>query len=664
MAQHVHKERSFDAFLSSTPILSELLEHIDVGTKWYFLGTLLHVDEKRLNGIEQLQGHDDTSKTLKMFQHWLTTTPTASRGQVLEALRKRVVNEHTVADKYEKYLKELHDTTYTPPSTEAVSIFQRNIQSLNEALVSPVQVSQLLYCKRCISEATLDEMERMDQRRSLDDKKTVLLTAMQETVSSDYRKLKDIAIALSDIEQTRFIAIGMLNKYEEKIPQDDDSTVVKKQQQEVAGSDEGHASDILRNNYSALSLSITEPVRVAKCLHEEVISDEALSCVMSTRGSVSDSRAVLLKAVRDAVRSNYKHLELFVTVLRKFSETAHIGDTVFEEYRKRFNYGNIEEDEIYVANQKSMSTSSESSSLDDDTHGDHKILFPRDMKNKFEDMRMKFGSTFFKVRRIFTKMKSILNIDEVKELIIIWFPDLKPQLSYTGTIEEVLNVLKRKCSIFNVRPLENLAFEFNIEDAKPVLKSFKEEAKDFCKSVSVSLSLGEELQAVATPSRLLSETVVFVFNWNPDDYTLQDINAMFFELEPLNRYHIQMDKIGTGQSVVVTCYCPAEYTGSLIMAVLDKIQILQKKGLKEFVVSKCSIWNATEVVSVNRDVKDLLIQIHNLKTALKDRDEKITASETELSKLKEQLKALKISLEESQCINGKYSTIYTIISYL
>ena len=101
----------------------------------------------------------------------------------------------------------------TPPSTEAVSILQRNIQSLNEALVSPVQVSQLLYCKRCISEATLDEMERIDQSRSLDDKKTTLLTAMQETVSSDYRKLKDIATVLSDVEETRDIANEIMTKY-------------------------------------------------------------------------------------------------------------------------------------------------------------------------------------------------------------------------------------------------------------------------------------------------------------------------------------------------------------------------------------------------------------------------------------------------------------------
>uniref|UniRef100_A0A1X7UF64 CARD domain-containing protein n=1 Tax=Amphimedon queenslandica TaxID=400682 RepID=A0A1X7UF64_AMPQE len=219
----------------------------------------------------------------------------------------------------------------TPPSTEAISILQRSIQSLNEALVSPVQVSQLLYCKRCISEATLDEMEKIDQRKSLDDKKTTLLTAMQETVSSDYRKLKDIATVLSDVEETRDIANGIMTKYEEKFSHDDNSTVL--QPKEVAtGSNEDRASDILRNNYSALSQSITEPVRMARLLHEEVISDEALSYIISTRGSVSDSRAILLKAVRDAVHSNYKHLELFVTVLRRFSKTAHCGDTIFEDF--------------------------------------------------------------------------------------------------------------------------------------------------------------------------------------------------------------------------------------------------------------------------------------------------------------------------------------------
>ena len=74
-------------------------------------------------------------------------------------------------------------------------------------------MSQLLYSKGCIREATWDEMERIDQSRSLVDKKTALLTAIQETVFYDYRKLKDIAIVLSGVEETRDIANRMRTEY-------------------------------------------------------------------------------------------------------------------------------------------------------------------------------------------------------------------------------------------------------------------------------------------------------------------------------------------------------------------------------------------------------------------------------------------------------------------
>uniref|UniRef100_A0A1X7TEG0 Death domain-containing protein n=1 Tax=Amphimedon queenslandica TaxID=400682 RepID=A0A1X7TEG0_AMPQE len=663
--------RSFSGFLSSPPLLSELIEQVDVGTKWYLLGTLLHVDSKRLDGFEQLPGHDDTSKTLKMFQHWLTTTPTASRRQVLEALRRRVVNEHTVADKYEKYLKELHDTTYTPPSTEAVSILQRNIQSLNEAVVSPVQVSQLLYCKRCISEATLDKMERIDQRRSVDDKKTTLLTGMQETVSSDYRKLKDIATVLSDVKETRDIANEIMTKYEEKISQEDDSTVV--QPQEGVGGNEDLASDILRNNYSALSQSITQPVLMATLLYKEVISDEVLSCVMSTRGSVSDSRAVLLKAVRDAVHSNYKHLELFVTVLRKFSETAHIGDTIFEEYSQYFHDkdNTMEEMETYLTESivnhlylifinvaigkslrgaSSAESGSESSKEVKETLGRHKILFPRSMEEKFQELRIKFGSTFFQVRRNFAKDQN-LNIDEMKLLVIDCFPDLSSQVFNKKTINGVLEVVKTKCNIINMRPLEVLTVEFNIKEAEKVIKIYKEYARDFCKSTSIQLCLDKELQAVRTPSRLKKETVIFILEWNPNESTLQDINDVLEKLEPLENYHIhiQIDTIKTGGSVVVTCYCPAEYTGSLIMGVLGKIEILQEKGLKEFKVGNCTIWNNTahEVLSA-MTTKEMEQPTKKTVNNYEDMERDLLSMKQQLAEKEKQVQELEMKLQTKQ----------------
>ena len=79
---------------------------------------------------------------------------------------------------------------------------------------------------------------------------------------------------------------------------------------------------------------ITKPVQVAGWLKNEFSFRNTLASLDSTRGSLIECRAVLLKALRKAVHSNYESLELFVTVLRKFSETAHIGDTIFGEYSK------------------------------------------------------------------------------------------------------------------------------------------------------------------------------------------------------------------------------------------------------------------------------------------------------------------------------------------
>ena len=84
---------------------------------------------------------------------------------------------------------------------------------LSQALLSPVQVSELLYSKRCVNETTLDEMERVDPSMSLDDKRNILLTDIQKTVSSDYRKLKDIATVLSDVEEAKDIAYTIMTEY-------------------------------------------------------------------------------------------------------------------------------------------------------------------------------------------------------------------------------------------------------------------------------------------------------------------------------------------------------------------------------------------------------------------------------------------------------------------
>ena len=95
---------SFEEILVEKPTLDELCEHICIGSKWYQLGIQLKLNIKKLEDIHKLPD-DSTYKTTKMFELWLDTKPDATRRQVIDALRKEVIEEITVAHEYEETLR-------------------------------------------------------------------------------------------------------------------------------------------------------------------------------------------------------------------------------------------------------------------------------------------------------------------------------------------------------------------------------------------------------------------------------------------------------------------------------------------------------------------------------------------------------------------------------
>ena len=95
---------SFEKLLEEKPALDELCEHIRIGGKWYQLGILLKLDPKKLRDDIQKLPEDSTYKTSRMFELWLDTNPNATRRQVIDALKKEVIEEITIAHEYELVL--------------------------------------------------------------------------------------------------------------------------------------------------------------------------------------------------------------------------------------------------------------------------------------------------------------------------------------------------------------------------------------------------------------------------------------------------------------------------------------------------------------------------------------------------------------------------------
>ena len=100
-------------------------------------------------------------------------------------------------------------------ANKATAILQCHNDTLSQCLINPVKVSQLLFSDRCIDEETLDKIETL--KGTLDEKKTILLSAMHTTISSDYKKLKVLATVLSKFEETKMLSERIITEYGNKL---------------------------------------------------------------------------------------------------------------------------------------------------------------------------------------------------------------------------------------------------------------------------------------------------------------------------------------------------------------------------------------------------------------------------------------------------------------
>ena len=213
-------------------------------------------------------------------------------------------------------------------------------------------MSQLLYSERCISETTLDDIETLES--SADNKKTILLTAVRAAVFSDHKNLKTFAIVLSKFEETRALANKLFSEYgkyyilyfsrsifihlAQKFPEDKEMSTAPNEA--VIGhstniSPERYASDILRCHYVTLSQSLYDPISVGWLLCDQdptIISEETLSSLEHSSQSESVIKGVLLKSLRHAVHNNHHNLEVFASVLNRFTENIPLGNAIFNDY--------------------------------------------------------------------------------------------------------------------------------------------------------------------------------------------------------------------------------------------------------------------------------------------------------------------------------------------
>ena len=228
---------------------------------------------------------------------------------------------------------------------------------------------------------------------------------------------------------------------------------------------------------------------------------------------------------------------------------------------------------------------------------DASILIPQAMGKKFNEIRGKCGRIFFNVRR------AILNnpppIKEIKILLQDCYTDLKSQLVHVNTIDEILDIVRDKCTLTDISYLETIVEELDIKEAKVHIQAYKMSIEAFCATVSVRLCLGENFRLSTTSSSLKCETATFILDWNPDDYILDDIRDVLSECFERLSKHVQINIIKKTNSIAVICTFPFSLATLLIAKAQKTIDLMKKRELIKLTIGQCIVFVKNKRDEVN-----------------------------------------------------------------
>ncbi|XP_019859741.1 PREDICTED: GRIP and coiled-coil domain-containing protein 2-like [Amphimedon queenslandica] len=244
------------------------------------------------------------------------------------------------------------------------------------------------------------------------------------------------------------------------------------------------------------------------------------------------------------------------------------------------------------------------------------IAIPKCMSHEFTSIQTSYGRMLYNVHKIIKNKPPPL--DDVKEFLRCCKKGLESKLSLCSNITEILRVVEKECSLINVRLLQSLVEEFGIKKAEKYITEYNSILKEFCRTVKISLCLNEKFEALGGSPSLQCETVTYVFDWEPDEHMLQDIEQII-----------------------------SKTSGKL-------------NGLMKLTVGYCTIWKKQKIPCEIKEQPHDTKRQKELKKTAQQLTNILSEKEKELNKIKEKIQEMSSQNETKEDQNEEECTLVEI----
>ena len=207
----------------------------------------------------------------------------------------------------------------------------------------------------------------------------------------------------------------------------------------------------------------------------------------------------------------------------------------------------------------------------------------------FDDIRAKFGILIVTITPLI-ESAVMPRLKEFKTFLQTCFPELKPQLSTAESFDDVMKIVREKCTMINVACLKVIINHYKIEEAITHITTYKNEVEAFCEEVKLSVCKNENI--TTNPSIILKcETIEFVLEWEGEEYSLNDIEVLLKKAFEDMAKRVQVRYFKEGNSIIITCYAPQHVMDILMMKAKKNLDQLRGIGLIKLSIGYCTVWD-------------------------------------------------------------------------
>ena len=312
---------------------------------------------------------------------------------------------------------------------------------------------------------------------------------------------------------------------------------------------------------------------------ENIISKETFDEIQTSGGSLTDGP---LRALSNTVSADPNKLRVLGTVLLQSKKTVHVGQSILEDIDSKLVNLLLQNVNIYL-NFTAQTV----------------FHISPNYQREFDEMRGRFGRFFDNITSLIKsavfpssfmlvkKIKASSCLRRFKRFLGRTFEELKPQLGIARSFHDVMDVVKKKCTIINISCLETIISHYSIDQAMELVTAYHIDIEKFCNKVKVNL------MTLMTNPILKCETIEFTLAWKTDEHTLKEIRNVLSVLFGDNGKRVIVGELREGNSIIVTCYAPRHIVDILLIEAKKNVNLVKEMELIKLTIGYHTVWEQT-----------------------------------------------------------------------